>query len=149
MSLIIRKLFAEPTINDVRETIIKKGRTDSNGNLIYTTEQAHKDTCNVNNIIRKYARTGAIEHIKYIEPTYLDTSGADLKTAMDRVIAIQQKFDKIPAKVRKHFDNDPVKFLNFYNDPNNKDEANKIGLTRSDWLTQPTQTEQTEQPPKE
>lgn len=121
----------------IKMTKLTKPRRDKEGKLIYRTEQAHRDAVNVNNIIKKYARTGTIEHIKYVEPSYIDTTGADFKTSLDKVIKIQQKFEEIPANIRKRFDHDPEKFLNFFNDEKNKEEAVKIGLTRSDWKIEP------------
>lgn len=112
-------------------------RRDANGKLIYKTEQAHKDRVDVNNIIKKYARTGIIDHMHFVDPQFTECTGMDFKSAMDKVIAIEQKFQELPAKIRKHFDHDATKFLTFMENPDNKDEAKKLGIMRSDWVDNP------------
>ena len=114
---------------------IIKTRRDSSGKLIYKTEQSHKDRVDVNNIIKKYARTGVIDHMHFVDPSFQDCTSIDFKTAMDRVLKVQEAFEKIPSNIRNRFDNDPSKFMAFYENPENKEEAKKLGLTRSDWIS--------------
>jgi phage internal scaffolding protein len=40
----------------------------------------------------------------------------------------QYQFDQLPALIRDRFHNDPQEMLAFLNDPNNYDEAIKLGL---------------------
>lgn len=106
---------------------------DKDGNVQYVTEQAHKDRCNVQSIINRYAKTGLLEHVSTFEGDYGDMKGSDFKEMMDRVVSVNQKFQEFPSDIRKRFDHDPAKFLDFFDDPRNKDEALKMGLIRADW----------------
>lgn len=56
----------------------------------------------------------------------------DLRTALDRLRAAEQAFAALPAPMRSRFNNDPIALHEWVSNPNNADEAVKIGLlTRS------------------
>ncbi len=46
------------------------------------------------------------------------------------MIEAQENFMRLPANIRKRFDNDPAQLIEFINDPNNLDEAINIGLAK-------------------
>lgn len=54
----------------------------------------------------------------------------DLRTAMDLVRDATNKFMDLPAKLRERFDNNPAKMWHFVNDPENGDEAVRLGLLK-------------------
>ena len=132
------------TREDIRAITAYKPQKHADGKLMYKTEQAHKHDCDINNIIKKYNRTGTIEHVRYIEPKFMDASALDFKTTMDKMKKIEQKFEEIPSAIRKRFDNDPGKFYAFMENPDNKNEAIKIGISRTDWKTEPKTEPKTE-----
>lgn len=111
----------------------RPGKTLEDGSPAYTTEQAHKKQCDVNEIIRKYDKTGLIAHTVKFEHKYGDATGADFKEAMDMVLGAQAMFDELPIHVKKRFDQSPEKYLKFFEDENNRDEAIKLGLINEAW----------------
>jgi len=89
--------------------------------------QASKDECDINVIIKKYLRTGELPQMK--QAVYADLSEMpDLKAAMDIVVQADQAFMSLDANIRRRFDNDPVKLVQFASDDSNYDEAVKLGL---------------------
>ena len=94
------------------------------------TQQQFADECDVNNILANYARTGDISLISKGQGFYGDASDypVDFNTAMQIVLDAQDRFDELPSRVRERFDNDPAKFLTFIDNPENRDEAIKLGL---------------------
>lgn len=91
-------------------------------------EQSHKAACDINKIVRRFQKTGAIEHQTKHEARYDDMTGTDFHTAMNLVTNAQTMFNELPANVRKRMDNDPGKFLDFVQDPANKAEAIELGI---------------------
>lgn len=117
----------------MREFSARPGRTFEDGSIMYTTEQAHKATCDVNNIIRKYDKTGLILHVSRFEAQYGDMTGLDFKTAQDLVLNAQASFDELPSNIRKYFNNSPMELLTFMEDPNNREKAIELGLINPLW----------------
>lgn len=97
------------------------------------TKQEFKDQCDINTILKQFKLTGQIKHInaqaalgRYEDlPDEVDFQSS-LNTIRDAGIA----FESLPAKVRDRFGNDPAKFLAFLADPENKDEAQRLGLIK-------------------
>lgn len=93
------------------------------------TKQAFKDECDINNIMRKYQTTGLVSHFAKGEPKYGDFSNSvDYHEAMNQVLAAQDAFMALPSSIRARFSNDPGYLLDFVSDPNNRDEAVRLGL---------------------
>lgn len=92
------------------------------------TKQSMAAATDINNIMSRYEKTGLIDHIKE-GGSYGDFSKvSDYHEAMNQVIKANDGFLTLPAKLRKKFDNDPAKLIEFMNDPKNKEEAIKLGL---------------------
>jgi len=93
------------------------------------TVQSEKDSCDINFIVAQYRRTGVLPHMAARMPEFGDVSEVgDFKEALDRVQATQAWFRKLPAKVRSHFENDPVALMDAVGDPERYDELEKLGL---------------------
>jgi len=93
------------------------------------TQQQFKDECDINKIMEKYQRTGQITHLARNQGIYADlTSLGDYQQSLQKVIDAENAFDTLPAKVRERFGNDPAGLLTFLADPQNKEEAIKLGL---------------------
>ncbi len=118
---------------EMRKYCNRPGRIDKNGKILYTTEQAHKDECDVNNIIRKYDKTGVLQHVTNFEAQYGDMTGTDFKTAQDLIIGANNQFNKLPAEIRKRFKNDPQNLLTFMEKSENREEAITLGLISKTW----------------
>lgn len=93
------------------------------------TKQAHRDECDVNMIMKKFERTGVLEHVRQYEGQYGDFIGApDYHTAMNEVLKAQEMFMELPSKVRARYGNDPAAFLEACHDPDRVDELVELGL---------------------
>lgn len=121
------------TTAEMRKLCQRPGKRDTDGNIIYFTEQHHKNECDVNRIIKKYDRNGLITHISKIEAQFGDVSGLDFKASLDLIHNAQKMFDELPSKIRNRFKNDPYEILTFMEDPNNREEAIELGLIKSIW----------------
>lgn len=92
-------------------------------------QQHFKDECDVNNILRKYESTGLVTHVANGTPSYGDFSSVlEFQEAQNILIEAQDAFDALPASLRKRFDNDPAVMLEFIENPDNREEAEKLGL---------------------
>ena len=94
------------------------------------TKQSFRDECDINNILRKFNVTGQLP-VGSVQPEYGDFSGVtDYQSALNAVMAAQDSFFALPAKIRSRFDNDPALFVEFASDEANKDEMKALGLLR-------------------
>ncbi len=92
------------------------------------TEQSHKRACDINSIMAKYQKTGAIKHLNAHPPKYGDATGPDFTAAQFLVAEQTSIFEELPSKLRRIFKNDPAEYLNFVVDPANADFLEKEGL---------------------
>lgn len=93
------------------------------------TQQQYKDLCDVNNICRKYAQTGLLEHVNKYQGIYDDVSNAeDYRASMETVLRANDMFMSLSSDIRKRFENDPAKFLQFAENKDNIDEMREMGL---------------------
>lgn len=93
------------------------------------TKQEFKAETNVNNIVDRLRKGGGISHLARTAPVFADVSNmGDFQGVMNRVALAKEAFASIPAKVRKRFHNDVNELLEFVRDPNNRDEAIKLGI---------------------
>jgi phage internal scaffolding protein len=91
-------------------------------------QQHFKDECDINNILRQFNITGQLPG-QPLTPRYGDFSGiSDYHTAMNRVIAAQDEFDRLPAQIRARFDNEPANLIEFLENSDNRQEAEDLGL---------------------
>lgn len=91
-------------------------------------QQHYKEECDINTILQKFNITGLLpEHT--LSPRYGDFTGiGDYHTAMNRVLAVQDEFEALPAQIRARFDNDPAQLIEFLENSDNRPEAEKLGL---------------------
>lgn len=121
------------TSPEMRVMSMRPGKMDKDGKPIYFTEQAHKRMCDVNEIIKKYDKTGLITHISQYEARFGDMNGMEFKTAQDMVASAQSNFEALPSEIRNMFDNSPAALLDFMDDPSNREKAIELGLIKGSW----------------
>jgi len=121
------------TKKNMRDWCKQPGRVDKEGKIIYFTEQAHKDVCDVNKIIAKYDKQGLITHVSKFEGKFGDLSGVDFKMMQDQVAGARSMFEALPVEIRNEFRNDPANLLSFMDDESNRKKAIELGLIRNDW----------------
>lgn len=106
------------------------------------TEQHHKDDCDINKILDRYARVGAgaLEGVAIRNGQYLDVTGAPMSAheMYTRTAEMRQNFELLPAKTREFFRNSPENMYDWLADPANADQAVEMGLLReSDIIRRP------------
>lgn len=95
------------------------------------TKQADKESCDINNILKRYEKTGVLPDMIKQNPQYGDFSMApDYQEALNIVRFAEEQFAALDAHIRLRFDNDPEKFLAFASDDKNYDEMEKMGLLK-------------------
>lgn len=95
-------------------------------------KQSFKDECDINTIMSKYEKTGLIEHVQKVQGSYGDfTSVQDYQLSLNQVIAAQEAFEALPAKIRERFANDPSHLMAFLQEEKNLDEAIRLGLVEA------------------
>lgn len=87
------------------------------------TKQNHKDECDVNQILAKFQRTGAMTHVRERSGEYMDVDPVTYKEAMDIAAAAQTMFADLPSALRDYFGNDPEAFLEYTQNPQNADSV--------------------------
>lgn len=96
------------------------------------TKQSFKDECDINNILKKYQKTGLLNHVNQHKGDYTDlTQNVDYHTAQNMIIQAQNSFNSLPSSIRLKFNNDPGQFLDFVHNPDNVDEMKSMGLIKS------------------
>lgn len=104
-------------------------RVQSSNNLPTRTQQQHKNECDINQIMKKYIKTGLITHLNQKAGGFRDlTEVPDYQQALDTVIQAQQAFGTLSAELRYKFKNDPHELIEFLKDEKNNEEAYKYGL---------------------
>jgi len=92
------------------------------------TQQHFKDETDINNILRQFNITGLLPE-NALSPRYGDFTGInDYQSALNAVIAAEDGFMALPADLRARFSNNPEELINFLDNPQNKDEAIRLGL---------------------
>lgn len=96
------------------------------------TQQHFQEECDINTIVRRFGLDGDLpEGVR--RPMYGDFTGiGDFRDAIEAVRRAEDSFMAMPAAVRSRFENDPGAFVDFCNDPANKDEWKKLGLVDPD-----------------
>jgi phage internal scaffolding protein len=95
-------------------------------------QQQFKDDCDINSIMRKFQKTGAIEHVAVHQGQYGIATPFDYHHSLNIVTRAQQMFDDLPSSLRRRFNGKPEELLEFVQNPENADEAAKLGLALSD-----------------
>ncbi|WNK12633.1 MAG: internal scaffolding protein [Microvirus sp.] len=104
-------------------------RDDVNYMAPSMTRQEFAEECDINSIMARYEAGGAVSHVNRAEPTFLDTTlYPGLQASMDAYREAAVSFAALPAKVRREFDNDPQKFVDFAVDSGNLEKMREWGL---------------------
>ena len=95
------------------------------------TKQSFKDECDINTIMAQYVKTGVLPSA--YDPNsgqFLDATGYEYQAAMELVASANSMFHNLPSAVRSRFENDPAKFLNFVENPDNASALAAMGVRR-------------------
>lgn len=109
------------------------------GDEICRVEQAHKEEVNINNIVKRHgvdliAKTAALQQF-----TYDDNPNNDFQEMMNQMIKAEKTFSSVPSEIRKRFDNDPAKFMDFVLNQDNKETLQEWGMAPVPEETKPVE----------
>jgi len=92
------------------------------------TKQSFKHEVNVNAIMKRYTQTGVIEHLNPAQPNYGFAPSETYRESLENIAQAEAAFARLPAEIRKEMDNDPLKFLEFTQNPDNRPDMARMGL---------------------
>jgi len=93
------------------------------------TKQSMKDECDINQIMKKFEKTGILPDMIKTNPQYGDFSEPiEYRDSLELVRHAAEQFQALSAKVRARFNNDPEVFLDFATNPANAEEMVTLGL---------------------
>lgn len=95
------------------------------------TKQSFTQECDINQIMAKFQKTGAIDHLAKHQDQYGFANSQSFHEAMNIVSTAKSMFQELPSSIRRKFENDPAKFLDFVEDPDNHDELVTLGLANA------------------
>lgn len=97
------------------------------------TKQEFVRECDINNVIKQYKTHGMLTHVntKAAQGAYQDLpDSVDFQESLHTIMVAENAFMSLPSKVRDRFGQDPAEFLAFLNNPENADEARKLGILK-------------------
>lgn len=93
------------------------------------TFQSAAPECDIYNILNQFNTTGIVTHVASGTPQYTDVSEVpDYQAAMEVIMTAEEQFSALPSHVRREFDNDPGKMLEFIQNPDNYERGVELGL---------------------
>ena len=96
-------------------------------------KQSFKNDCDIHHILKRYDKSGVLDHVNDSKARYGDFVNVDdYHASLDKVMRSEELFDSLPSKVRSKFENDPGQFLDFVGNPENRDEMIELGLMSPD-----------------
>lgn len=111
------------------------------------TKQSMAAQTDINQIMNRWVAHGIPPVASGKEPTYGDFANAqDFHASLNAVMAAQDQFDRLPAHIRKHCNNDPGEFLDLVYDPLRQAELVELGL-KPDTVPAAAQPKPVEEPP--
>lgn len=117
----------------LRSAYIPHARVQLDASVGGRTHQSFAKEVDINNILKKYIKTGLMDHVNEHHGDYGNYIGfEDYHSSINQVLDAQEAFASIPSSIRRQFDNDPGEFLKFVQNPENTDEMIKMGLAHGD-----------------
>ena len=100
--------------------------------VVPITEQAHKDEVSIHNIMRRYKATGVLTHVNQYRGQYMDMAQApEYQEAQNIIADAKSMFETVPADIRQDMHNDPMEFVEFMQNPGNREKIEDYGLDTS------------------
>lgn len=91
-------------------------------------QQQFRDETDINVLVQRFSRTG-VPPAPPAPPGVAEFAEVfDFQSAMQRVVDARVAFQALPSKIRSRFHNNPAEYVAFFHDPDNRDEALRLGL---------------------
>lgn len=90
------------------------------------TKQSFKDETDINKILQRAQKAGTLSHLERYQPQYGDFSDFDFQTAQLKLAQGAEIFDRLPAEIRKEFNQSPAEFFQYVNDPAKADKLRQL-----------------------
>jgi len=121
--------------------------TSSCGTLVFAenlTKQEFKEECDINLIMRRYRDSPPRPFLNAPTLRFGDFADApDFLAAQLLVKQAEELYQSMPENLRNRFGHNPANLIEFVRDPNNREEAAKLGLLKPEAVPPPPP------PPKE
>jgi phage internal scaffolding protein len=133
MSIIKTSIAVKTYMEELKKGKCKRGTLKLPYNPgVGAAKQSFAHQVDINNIVARFQKTGMLEHQAEYEGSYDDMSGMDFLNAMTLVANAKSMFNELPSKIRKMCDNDPAKFYDFCQNPENRDQLIDLGIASED-----------------
>jgi phage internal scaffolding protein len=111
------------------------------------TEQSHKAEVDINNIVKRAGNMELIAKVNALQEfVYDDVTGNDFQESMNAILRAKEAFTSVPSGIRRQFDNDPAKFMDFVHNPDNADKLVEMGLAKKPEVVEPIEVVVTNPP---
>lgn len=102
------------------------------------TVQSAKEECDINHIMKRALKGGALPIIDPSKFTYGDfTKVKDFASAQLQILEANELFDSLPSNIREHFKNDPAALVAAVSDVKQRDKLIELGLIQKPVKSQP------------
>lgn len=93
------------------------------------TQQHMGPETDINNIVSKYLRTGTLGNPSATrQAIFGDFTAIDYMDMQNAIADIDQQFASLSSKIRRRFNNSAYQLVRFIENPDNRDEAVKLGI---------------------
>lgn len=92
------------------------------------TQQQFKEESDINVLLERFGVTGELPVVPRMPLSGEFHDVADFHSAMNAVRAAEEQFGLLPAEMRARFGHDPGMLIAFLENPENREEAVKLGL---------------------
>ncbi len=90
------------------------------------TKQSYKDSCDINKLLEKGAKTGSLSHLQRYGAKYGDFADIDWENIPLQLAEGRQVFNELPAEIKREFNQNPGKFYDYVTDPQNRHRVSKL-----------------------
>lgn len=92
------------------------------------TQQNQLNETDINKMSAKYLRTRLAGNPNGRKPMFITVPSATFHDMMNKVVQIQDQFQRLSANIRRKFMNNPTVMLSWLENPDNRREGVKMGL---------------------
>lgn len=94
------------------------------------TDQSYATLLDVNKLLAPAMKKGLLRHVSKFEGEYDDIPAGDFQEAQFIVAKGQSMFEALPSNIRNKFEGSPAKFMEYVQNPENRDWLQKNGLLK-------------------